>query len=123
MFLKTVGKWTGCDWPTRFGKTALNLEGLTLPQALLMAKATAGIEAADWKAAAAWLSQVEQDARQAEVEAGRALDLANFGRWSASLEHAQNACAIESKYHSDLIWQPLCDALEEASGVECSATR
>ncbi len=121
LFLKTIGKWTGCDWPTRFGKSALNLEGLKPPQAILMAKATAGVEAADWKAAAAWLVKVERDAREAEDEAGRALDLATLGQWSESLEHARKACAIESRYHSDLIWQPLCDALEKASGVDCSA--
>ena len=58
-FLRGRNRWAGCDWPTRFGAAGLDLCALTSAQALLMARATAGAEAAEWRAAAQWLAEVE----------------------------------------------------------------
>src|SRR5262249_10858215 len=79
MFLSGKGQWSGCDWPTQFGATGLNLCALTAAQALLMARATAGVESADWRAAAQWLAEVETAARQAEASASQAALLAAEG--------------------------------------------
>ena len=114
VFLQTAGRWKGCDWPTQFGKTRLNLEGLKSAQATLMAKATAGLEAADWRRGANWLAQVEEDVKKAEAEGELAADLAACGQLRQSLAHAQQACAIESQYHSQPGWQRLCDAIKAA---------
>jgi hypothetical protein len=109
-----AGKWTGCDWRTDFGSAHLDLAELKAAHALLLARATGGQEAADWQAASQWLSRVEQEAQEAETEAGIALALASTGQLHEALSHARAACAIELKYHSQPIWQPLCEALEQA---------
>jgi hypothetical protein len=111
-YLQATRKWCGCDWPTRFGQTALNLEGLKAAQALLLARATAGTEAADWRSAVTWLTQTEQDARQAEEEAHTALVLAEAGRLREALEHARQAVAVEAQYHARPVWQALQEAVE-----------
>jgi len=108
------GKWTGCDWPIQFGASHLDLKGLRASQALLMAGATAGSEAADWRAAAAWLEQLEKDARQAETEARAANSLAGDGQFREALRHVNRACAIEARYRPSSTWQPLYDAIEAA---------
>jgi hypothetical protein len=108
------GKWTGCDWPTQFGQNRLNLKGLQPSQALLMERATAGSEAADWHDAVIWLRRVEQEAHEAESEAQTAARLARSGRFPEALEGARRACGIESRYHKSLVWQPLFDAIEAA---------
>src|SRR5262245_39103043 len=97
-FLDAVGKWSGCHWPTQFGSLGLNLQGLRASQAGLMARSTAGREAADWRGAARWLEQVEGAAREAREEAELAADLAIFGQFEQSLEHARRACALEAEY-------------------------
>jgi hypothetical protein len=108
------GQWTGCDWPTQFGQSGLNLKGLRSSQALLMERATAGGEAADWHDAIIWLRRVEQDARQAESEAQTAARFARSGRLPEALQCARRACAIEARYGKSLTWQPLRDAIEAA---------
>ncbi len=109
------GKWTGCDWPTQFGRSRLDLNGLRPSQALLMERATAGNEAAIWRDAVVWLRQVGEDAQLAEIEAQAAACLARSGRLSEALERIQRACAIEARYHTSLVWQPLCTAIEAAA--------
>ena len=108
------GKWTGCDWPTQFGQSHLDLEGLRPSQAILMARATAGSEAADWRDAVIWLRRVEQDAHQAESEAQTAVRLARNGKLRDALQCADRACAIEARYRRSLTWRPLRDAIEAA---------
>src|ERR1043166_4436913 len=44
-FARAAGEWTGCDWPTSFGNKGLDLNGMTSYQAILLARATAGVEA------------------------------------------------------------------------------
>jgi hypothetical protein len=113
-YLSARGRWSGCDWPTHFGKTGLNLDGLKAAQALLLARATAGQEAADWRTAVTWLTQVEQEARAAEEEARQALALAQSGRLCEALAHARQAGTIAARYHRGTVWQPFREALETA---------
>jgi hypothetical protein len=110
-FLSGRGRWTGCDWPTRFGAAGLNLCTVTASQALLLARATAGDEAAEWRAATAWLRQVEEAARQAEAEAGHAARLAAAGRLAEAAERARAALALEENYRPAVVWQPLYNAV------------
>jgi len=109
-----AGQWTGCDWQTDFGPAHLDLAELKASQVLLLARATSGKEAADWQAAAHWLSRIELAAQEAETEAGIALALATTGQLREALIHAQRACAIETRYHpSQPVWQPFSQALEQ----------
>ena len=108
------GKWTGCDWPTQFGPSRLDLRGVRSSQAILMATATAGSEASDWRNAVTWLKCVEQDARQAESEAQTAVHLARSGKLRDALQCADRACAIEAHYRTPHTWRPLRDAIEAA---------
>lgn len=110
-------KWLGCDWPTAFGESRLNLNGLKSHQAVLMARATSGQESTDWRAAVEWLSRVEADARIAQDLARQALALALDGKAVGAVVHAQRACAIEANYRDRLIWQPLRKAIEAALGA------
>jgi hypothetical protein len=113
-FHQSAGKWTGCDWPTQFGKSGLNLYGLKAKQAALLARATSGLESADWRAAVEWLDQVERDAQAAQVMAGEALTCARNGNAAGALFHAQNACDLEAKYHKQSVWTPLRMAIAAA---------
>jgi hypothetical protein len=108
---QTAGSWTGCDWPVHFGKFGLNLNGLRSRQAVLIAGATSGAEAAEWRRAAKWLAHVEQDARQAETLARAAVDLAARDDLRAALESAEDACRIEARYHRRLLWQAVRDGI------------
>lgn len=110
-FVQTSGKWGGCDWPTTFGATGLNLNGLRAAQAALLAGVTSGREAMDWLAAADWLARVQRDAEECEAKAARAAELAEAGRLPEALRLAEEACAIEGRYHADLVWKPLREAI------------
>ena len=110
-FLSGKGRWTGCDWPTRFGALGLDLCALTAKQARLMASATAGAEAADWRAAARWLAEVEADAQRAQEAATRAARLAAEGRLAEAAEQARAACDLEGRYRPAAVWRPLHDAI------------
>jgi hypothetical protein len=114
VYQQVSGQWLGCDWPTAFGVTGLNLNGLRSSQAWLMAQATAGVEAADWRAAAAWLARVEETAVQAESCARTAASLCEAGRFSDALRLAREACALESRYHSEPGWQALVQVIASA---------
>jgi|GEM_PF-3230553 len=87
-------RWTGCDWPTRFGKAGLNLQGCTAQEAEARANAP-GEPRDDWLAASHWLRQIEQCADRAETQAALALAAANAGDLRCALQHAESACAIE----------------------------
>jgi hypothetical protein len=116
-FLQARGKWTGCHWSTRFGSQKLNLQGLKSSQAVMMARSTAGKEAAEWKAATRWLEQVEHDADQAETEAGTAAQLAMIGQYEQAAKHARKACDLQARYCNDLVWQPLLDAITSTQRI------
>ena len=110
-FLSGRGRWTGCDWPTRVGAMALNMRALTAKQARLMASATAGAEAADWRAAARWLAEVESDAHRAQDAAAQAARLAAEGRLAEAAEQARAACDLEGRYRPAVVWRPLHEAI------------
>lgn len=108
------GGWAGCDWPTAFGETSLDLNGITSHQALLMARATAGAEATDWREAVGWLRLVEVDAEVAESAARGALEHARRGDLSAAVREARAAYDLEAQYHAVPVWSRLRDVLESA---------
>jgi hypothetical protein len=111
-YLQAVGKWAGCDWPVQLGSRTGNLQGLTATQAQLLARATAGQEAAQWRAACSWLGYLEEQAEEAEAEAAAAVALARGGQWREALGRAERAVAIEAAYHQQLVWQPLREAIQ-----------
>jgi hypothetical protein len=94
LYQETTGRWTGCDWPTSFGKARLDLNGVTAAEA--EAEGAAGPEAAhDWREAVRWLARVEMSAREAEREAGEAVAFARAAAWQNAARHAQRAWALE----------------------------
>ena len=127
-FEQAAGTWTGCDWPTRFGITGLNLSGCTADKAKAMAAAAGDVaEAEAWRAAAEWLAQVERAAEQAEICAATALAAANAGDLEEALEHAQRACVLEEDTGRPAhrgacpTWQRLRQAIEKARGADKAA--
>lgn len=115
-YREATGKWTGCDWPTVFGQTGLDLKGMKASQTRLMAIATSGRESADWYAATEWLKVLEEEAREAERHGQEAVALAEVGDVQGAFVHARQACAIERKYHLLLVWRPLAETTERAFG-------
>jgi hypothetical protein len=116
-YLRGRARWAGCDWPTRFGAYSLNLCALTSAQALLMSRATAGAESAEWRAAAHWLAEVETAARAAEEEASRAARLVAEGQFAEAAERARSALALESRYRQPVVWRALHDAITQGLSV------
>jgi hypothetical protein len=96
LYAEAAGCWTGCDWPTAFGKAALDLNGWSVAEAAEMAKKVQGTSAEeDWTRAAAWLAQVERYARRAEQAATLAVRAAQLGKWQEAAHHAERAWALE----------------------------
>jgi len=120
-YAEATGKWVGCDWPTRFGCTSLNLKDWTAEDAEGMARAASGTdEGEDWQAAASWLAKVEKAARDAEEQATLAVAAAYTGQWDSALEHARLARIIEFSAGRPVrgkpfLWQPLLRAVEAAA--------
>lgn len=120
-FEKATGTWTGCDWPTHFAKSGLNLNGMTAADAERMAVAETSL-AEDWRAAARWLTEVERRAREAEEKAAAAVKAAVTGRWEEALVNADRAWALEFstgrplRREFPLAWQDLRDEVEAAMG-------
>jgi hypothetical protein len=108
------GTWTGCDWPTSFGQTGLDLNGITSHQALLMARATAGEESSDWREAVRWLRLVETDAEAAEEAARWAVEHVARGDLPGAARSIQTACELEARYHPRPVWTDLRDVLDPA---------
>ena len=120
---RAQGAWTGCDWPTSFGDTGLDLNGITSHQALLMSRATAGVEAADWREAVQWLRLVESDAEAAEEAARWAVEGVGRGDLAAARRDAQSACDLEARYHPRPVWADLKEAVDAASQPAPTAGR
>jgi hypothetical protein len=112
IFRQQSGKWVGCYWPMPFGKRAVDLNGMKAAQANIMARATSGPEAADWRAAAKRLAQVESDAAEAEQAAIRAVAQAEKQNWKDALALAERACSLEYHHHDQATWQLLRNAIE-----------
>jgi hypothetical protein len=112
-----AGKWAGCDWATAFGKSGLDLNGLTPDDAEALAIAGADSrEGEDWCDAADWLSGVADAAVQAEIEAAAAVAAAREGEWGEAFRHAERAQTLEEStgrttwYGCPPVWQPLARA-------------
>lgn len=116
-----AGQWTGCDWPTCFGKSGLDLRGLSSADAELRASAAPGAEEAEeWRVAATWLARWEQAAVDAEAEATLAVAEASAGHWGGAVEHARRARAIEFCTGRPIridsfTWEPLHEAIERTA--------
>jgi len=115
LYRQSQRQWQGCAWPTSFGPAGLNLQGLRSEQAQLMANATAGQEARTWKKAAAWLREVEADARKADDCAALALQHALAGDLDRAGLYAEQAWTLESKYRLPAVWGPFREALLAAT--------
>src|SRR5262249_7721959 len=81
-YMEAAGSWRGCDWPTFFGKSGLNLDGWTSAEARAMIRETLDVQVAeDWHAAAEWLAKVEDYAQRAEAKAAEAMEAVVHGDW------------------------------------------
>jgi hypothetical protein len=93
---KGVGTWTGCDWPTCFGKSGLDLNGWTAAEADGMFLETLDpMQREDWRVAARWLAVIERRAQEAEKKAAAAVEAAGAGRWEVALHNAELAASLE----------------------------
>lgn len=106
--------WNGCDWPTQWGRSRLNLQGMSSSQATILARATAGTERANWRLAANWLRQVEETAREARKEAEQAVELTESGQFESALVHARRAVALEATCRPPVVWRLFADSVESA---------
>lgn len=120
IFEAASGSWTGCDWPTHFGDTGLDLQNCTPAEARAQAEQTSGAAGEDWKAAANWLACVERYAAQAERSAALAVKAAARANWEEALRHAEWAWAMEFMTGRPLrrgngaAWKALTHAVREA---------
>ncbi len=120
-FVEAAGAWTGCDWPTFCGKSGLNLQGWTAAQARAMAQETTDPQAVeDWYLASHWLTQIEHNARQAQIKGAAAVQAAEAGKWREALANAEWAWALEFatgrplRRSWPLAWQRLREVIEAA---------
>jgi hypothetical protein len=117
---EATGTWTGCDWPTVFGPSRLNLEGWTAAQAEAHAVEANREERVDWEAAALWLAEVERRARDADLEAEKAIEAASAGDWRQAADHARRAWSMEFATGRTFrgqtpTWQGLAEVLTAAA--------
>jgi hypothetical protein len=112
-FRAAENRWGGCDWDTQWGSNKLNLKGLTARRTRLMANAISGVEAKAWSDAGDWLAQIEMAAAEAKSLAAQAVQQCQNANWAQALQLMEAACAIESKYHSTLVWQSLREAIQQ----------
>jgi hypothetical protein len=115
---EATGTWTGCDWPTAFGRARLDLQGLTAAEAETRAVESAPPEERKaWEEAALWLREVERRAERAESQARLAVAAANAGEWRQAVVHAQRAWALEFSTgrlmrHYGTTWHRLYEVIE-----------
>jgi hypothetical protein len=119
-YTEGTGMWTGCDWPTHFGKAGLDLNGRTVAEAEARRRTTTGDEAENWRLAARWLWLIELHAAQAETHAQLAVQTAGAGDLGKALDHANRAWALEFATGRPLrrggsgVWKRLRRAVEAA---------
>lgn len=111
LYASAANRWKGCDWPTQFGPAQLNLIHLRSAQLQRLVTATAGQESRNWAEAESWLQQVEKDAHLAEDAAYRATRQFVAGDLLGAVASINEACELEARYHTCLIWGPLRDFL------------
>jgi hypothetical protein len=75
----------------------------------------AEILAREWEFVAYWLEAIEADARWAEEEAKEAVRAAEDGDWNHALQHAHQACLLESGYNAPRPWRRLQRMIEKAA--------
>jgi hypothetical protein len=128
-FRESAGTWTGCDWPTTFGKSKLDLEGLMATQAAAMAATSDDSqEVEDWIAASNWLARIEHHAQLAQKRAAAALQAAKEGRWRDALDNAELAWSLEFttgrplRRGPPLAWQRFRDRVEAAAPMAVCET-
>jgi hypothetical protein len=96
VYAEGTGTWKGCDWPTRFGKLKLDLNGCSAEMARTkVAMAATETESEEWAKAASWLADIEREAHDAETAAAQAIAAAERGQWQKALAHAERAWAAE----------------------------
>jgi hypothetical protein len=120
VYEEATGTWVGCDWPTLFGRSGLNLDGWTAADAEAQAIEVFGAERPLWEEAATWLQEVERRATEAEAEAERALRAASAGAWREAAESAQRAWSLEFATGRPFrrqpnTWQRLYEVLQAAA--------
>lgn len=109
--------WTGCCWRTEFGPMRLDLDGTRSRHAALLAVATRGDEADQWKAAARWLSQVESDARAACQRSRQAIESAERGDFLEASRWLAMAAALQARYPMVNHYARCRDQFESALGL------
>lgn len=121
-FRLAAGTWTGCDWPTRFTASRLDLNDWPSLGAQIMArKARSPKQRRQWRLAARWLARIEKRAKRAERLAGLAVAAANVGQWPQARKLAAAAWALESAtgrpYFRGLppTWKRLAEIIEAAA--------
>jgi hypothetical protein len=119
------GKWSGCDWPTSYGRMGLDLNGWTAAEArYAAARAKDSEEREVWTEAAIWLARLEAHSRWAEQQATLAVADAKAGRWETALQRIRWARALEFATGRNLrrsespTWDPLCEAIEAAAKAQ-----
>lgn len=123
-----TGTWAGCDWPTQFGSSELNLNHCTAAEAESMAvDADDAVVAKGLSAAARWLTRVEELARQAEAHAAAAVKAASAGRWEEARQQAHLAWAGEFSTGRPLrkketAWKKLLLAIKKAHHLHRNAS-
>ena len=115
------GAWTGCCWRTEFGPLRLDLDGTRSRHAALLAAATRGDEAQQWKAAARWLSQVEADARSACRRSREAIEFAERGEFHEASRWLAMAAGLQAKYPMVKYYEICRDRFESFIGLELEA--
>ncbi|MGL4549841.1 MAG: hypothetical protein ACRC33_01535 [Gemmataceae bacterium] len=136
------GRWSGCNWPTRFGSLGIDLDGVSAALARRIASRWSGLTSAggpsddqwdacggmaaslglpparfawEWGLAAAVLAAIESDARTAERQAEAAYRAARDLDWVRALRHARRAAVIESGYPAPRGWRRLLRAVRRAA--------
>jgi hypothetical protein len=129
LYDEAAGTWTGCDWSTTFGKSALDLNGWTAADARKKASTSkAAVDAENFEAAAEWLERIERLAEGAEGHAARAVRAASSGAWREAIEEAHLAWASEFATGRliwrgfPMTWQRLHLAVSAAASLHPNAT-
>jgi hypothetical protein len=120
LYEQVAGTWTGCDWPTTFGKSRLDLHGTSAAEASQVPVVFGTQAEVDWRQAAVWLARVERFAAEAEREGAAAMTAARAGDWEEAAHHAERAAALEFATGRPLwrrllgTWQSFSRAFEDA---------
>jgi hypothetical protein len=115
VYQEATGTWTGCDWPTVYGITRLNLQRWSAAQARAMALT---LQSEDWLRAADWFGRIELQAQLPEKKAAEAMEAASEGHWRDALVSAEWAWSLEFstgrplRHGPPLAWQRLRDTIE-----------